>query len=887
MADPAFRGFVESTFDALLIFEGCRRGFLPKITRRLQEFEKRQNVVSGAVFVFDEEETGIKRWTDGLSWSPSRTLGNFLVYRELDKKAQPPPGGAGAAAGADDEDGEGGGGTSGAAAGGSGGGSVRSRLMGGLTSKADPVDEQEMAGAGPVASGSGSRPGSSSGPRRSSVSELAGATLDRVRERALVGSLTSSYRFRSDGLVKKTISLQGLHLIGYYRIDDVVSGRLRTPSSHHELNALEVSSHFLTPSLYRIPPLVEIGPDGHLKYKGEADAPMSPLTRSGSSQGLPTPGGPHSRPPSASDASHHFGHSLPPVGGSWDHPLATPTSPRRSTHVNFRTNNRFDPYGSSTRFSPSNNYAPPPSNGGYPFPPVGAGQPAPRAAYTPMSESGYGAGGAYFQERTPPVDGTSSSAPHVSGGWHGPHGGGGGMYPPGSAVGEYAHHPVPSTSSFYQPRHSIPFAPTSDANSSGGIFAYNPPPAAGSHGPGAQQYRAPHTASGAYAAYHRPYSAQQPPHALAQAHVPPPNTAPSYGAQLSPTGTHTHSPFATPPSTGHVGRAPHPGTLNLSHTSSVPPSQSSSSLPSPVPPLGYSSSHGRTNGPIVEPTSSLASHAATLMAEVSPHSPADALGDSRMQRQQQQALRSLYATGDSANSGAYPAPPPAPSTTAAYSGYDPAARGSYGYQAPAPQAPQQHPSGLVAPGPNDEVVPASGHGLGVSPYGEIVSAASVGPRGGPSSYGLPPRPGLQGVAGAEGLGLSAQHAYAPPPTGSYDGRGMQSAVAAPPPASQQFGAQRDGRLEREGVERAPGAWAVKREPLDAHSQLHQPLSPPMQPQRSLGPHEQYRHHQQHQQQVPPQQHSQQQQQQQGWWAGGDDPWQQGVAQRQAQEFQQA
>lgn len=79
MADPAFRGFVESTQDALLIFEGCRRDVLPKITRRLQEFEKRALVVSGAVFVFSEEETGIKRWTDGLSWSPSRTLGNFLV----------------------------------------------------------------------------------------------------------------------------------------------------------------------------------------------------------------------------------------------------------------------------------------------------------------------------------------------------------------------------------------------------------------------------------------------------------------------------------------------------------------------------------------------------------------------------------------------------------------------------------------------------------------------------------------------------------------------------------------------------------------------------------------------------------------------------------------
>ncbi|GAA5891993.1 hypothetical protein JCM8208_002962 [Rhodotorula glutinis] len=883
MADPAFRGFVESTLDALLIFEGCKRGFLPKITRRLQEFEKRQNVVSGAVFVFDEEETGIKRWTDGLSWSPSRTLGNFLVYRELDKKAQPPAAGAGAAATADEEEGEGGGGGgggAGAAASGSGGGSVRSRLMGGLTSKADPIDEQEAAGAGPVASGSGSRPGSSSARRRSSVSELAGATLDRARERALVGSLTSSYRFRSDGLVKKTISLQGLHLIGYYRIDDVVSGRLRTPSSHHELNALEVSSHFLTPSLYRIPPLVEIGPDGHLKYKGEADAPMSPLTRSGSSQGLPTPaGGPQSRPASASDASHHFGHALPPVGGPWDHPLATPSSPRRSVHANFRTNNRFDPYGSSTRFSPSHNYAPS-SNGAYPFPPVGPGQPAPPSAFTPLSESGYGAGGAYFQERTPPVDGTSSSAPHMSGGWHGPHGGG--MYPPGSSAGEYAHdghHPVPSTSSFYQPRHSIPFAPTTEAGSSGGIFAYNPPP-----GPGAQQYRAPHTASGAYAAYHRPYSAQQPPHALAQTHLPPPNTAPSYGAQLSPTDTHSQSPFATPPSTGHVGRAPHPGTLNLSHASSVPPSQSSSSLPSPVPPLGYASSHARANGAIVEPTSSLASHAASLMVEVSPHSPADALADSRMQQQQQQALRSMYATGASSSSGAYPPPPPpSSSSTAAYSGYDPAPRGSYGYQAPPPQVQQQHPSGLVAPGPSDEVVPASGHGLGVSAYGEIVPAAQVGDRGAPSSYSLPPPARLQGVAGAGGLGLSAQHAYAPPPSGSYDGRGMQSAVAAPPPSQQQFAAQRAGRVEREGVERAP-AWAIKREPPDPHSQLHQPLSPPMQPQRSLASHEQYHHQQQHQQ-APPQ--PQQAQQQQGWWSGAEDPWQQGVAQRQAQEFQQA
>lgn len=40
----------------------------------------------GSVYVFDELESGIKRWTDGKVWSPSRILGNFLVYRELERK---------------------------------------------------------------------------------------------------------------------------------------------------------------------------------------------------------------------------------------------------------------------------------------------------------------------------------------------------------------------------------------------------------------------------------------------------------------------------------------------------------------------------------------------------------------------------------------------------------------------------------------------------------------------------------------------------------------------------------------------------------------------------------------------------------------------------------
>lgn len=76
--DPPFRGYIETTFDSLLVFEAARRGMIPRVTRRLIDRE-RGMVQSGAVFVFDEHESGIKRWTDGLVWSPSRILGNFLV----------------------------------------------------------------------------------------------------------------------------------------------------------------------------------------------------------------------------------------------------------------------------------------------------------------------------------------------------------------------------------------------------------------------------------------------------------------------------------------------------------------------------------------------------------------------------------------------------------------------------------------------------------------------------------------------------------------------------------------------------------------------------------------------------------------------------------------
>ncbi|CAG8504227.1 24177_t:CDS:2 [Gigaspora margarita] len=65
--------------------EACRLGILQKTSRRPLE-EERQSLAPGSVFVYDEAEAGIKRWTDGKLWSPSRIYGDFLLYQELESR---------------------------------------------------------------------------------------------------------------------------------------------------------------------------------------------------------------------------------------------------------------------------------------------------------------------------------------------------------------------------------------------------------------------------------------------------------------------------------------------------------------------------------------------------------------------------------------------------------------------------------------------------------------------------------------------------------------------------------------------------------------------------------------------------------------------------------
>ncbi|CDS01132.1 hypothetical protein [Sporisorium scitamineum] len=268
-----FHGYVHSTRDALLIFEAVRRGMLPKITRRLRDDERKQ-IASGTIFVFDEVESSIKRWTDGMIWSPSRILNNFLVYREVEKKDPKPAPDQPAFA------------TSHSSYGMSGVTHYKQEhntyhSLDGVASSSNAVYADHDGYFGPQSHAQQSAPIQSHPQAAGLVGMIDshGASSSSIKreadlDRTIVGSLTSSYPFVRDGLCKKTISIQvegsTQHLISYYKIDDVHNSRLTIPSSLPEIASLRISPIFLQKSNFRYPPIVETGLDGLPLYVGES-----------------------------------------------------------------------------------------------------------------------------------------------------------------------------------------------------------------------------------------------------------------------------------------------------------------------------------------------------------------------------------------------------------------------------------------------------------------------------------------------------------------------------------------------------------------------------------------------------------------------------------------
>ncbi|KAH9411948.1 putative Gti1/Pac2 protein [Ordospora pajunii] len=78
----SFYGTLENESDCIVLIDMARCGLIPRIQRRLTSHERRA-IRHGSVFVYCEEESTIRRWTDDMAWSPSRIQGAFLAYRQM------------------------------------------------------------------------------------------------------------------------------------------------------------------------------------------------------------------------------------------------------------------------------------------------------------------------------------------------------------------------------------------------------------------------------------------------------------------------------------------------------------------------------------------------------------------------------------------------------------------------------------------------------------------------------------------------------------------------------------------------------------------------------------------------------------------------------------
>ncbi|KRH91980.1 Gluconate transport-inducing protein, partial [Pseudoloma neurophilia] len=79
-----FTGYLHSYEEAYLLIHAVRLGFIEPKRERLS-LKEREKIKSGSIFIFMEKQTLIMRWTDGMTWSPSKILGSFLLYKQVPK----------------------------------------------------------------------------------------------------------------------------------------------------------------------------------------------------------------------------------------------------------------------------------------------------------------------------------------------------------------------------------------------------------------------------------------------------------------------------------------------------------------------------------------------------------------------------------------------------------------------------------------------------------------------------------------------------------------------------------------------------------------------------------------------------------------------------------
>ncbi|RAR05554.1 camp independent regulatory protein [Stemphylium lycopersici] len=208
---PTWQGFLDTTKDAMTVVEAALQGRLSHISRRPHDKERAEMLTSGTVLVYEENASGIKRWTDAVHWSPSRVMNNCLIYRQLVRALKPEEkkSALNPSCGTKRKRKE-------------SNGPVRSKTGEVLENSEDEYENQSF---DPSLSGDVDS--------MNKVYANFAQSLTPDQQRRFCGSLIDSYEFKESGLMKKTISVkyQGTHhhVISYYSLEDVVSGKLKRP----------------------------------------------------------------------------------------------------------------------------------------------------------------------------------------------------------------------------------------------------------------------------------------------------------------------------------------------------------------------------------------------------------------------------------------------------------------------------------------------------------------------------------------------------------------------------------------------------------------------------------------------------------------------------------
>lgn len=230
-AQPAFKptwhGFLDTTKDAMTVVEAALQGRLSHISRRPHDKERAEMLTSGTVLVYEENASGIKRWTDAVHWSPSRVMNNCLIYRQLVRALKPEEKKAALNPSCNAKR------------------KRKESASPSITNTGEIVNNAEDEYENP-----GEGAGTPTTEPQTKVYANFAQNLTPDQQRRFCGSLVDSYEFKEGGLMKKTISVkyQGTHhhIISYYSLEDVASGKLKRPFQDPKLADIQPRPELLS-----------------------------------------------------------------------------------------------------------------------------------------------------------------------------------------------------------------------------------------------------------------------------------------------------------------------------------------------------------------------------------------------------------------------------------------------------------------------------------------------------------------------------------------------------------------------------------------------------------------------------------------------------------------